>query len=161
MDRIWAPWRIKYVSQKRPKGCILCKAYRERKDKKNFVIFRSRYCFAIFNTFPYNNGHIMIVSNRHVGSLERLKDPELLDMNKTLVKMKSILKKILKPHGFNIGINIGKPAGAGINNHIHMHLVPRWLGDTNFMPVLSNTKMISQSLNELYIKFRKQLNAKV
>jgi len=99
----------------------------------------------------------MIVSNRHTASLEKLKDAELLDLNKTLIKMKALLKKILKPQGFNIGLNIGRPAGAGINNHIHIHLVPRWQSDTNFMPILANTKIIPQSINELYIKCKKEL----
>ena len=157
MNKLWAPWRIKYVTQKKTKGCIFCKAYRQKKDKKNFVIFRSQYCFAILNTFPYNNGHVMIVTNRHLASLEKLRDQELLDMNKALVKMKTLLKKVLKPQGFNIGLNIGACAGAGIANHIHIHLVPRWQGDTNFMPVLANTKIISQSLSELYTKCKKKL----
>ena len=99
----------------------------------------------------------MIVTNRHVGSLEKLKNHELLDMNKTLIKMKSLLKKVLKPQGFNAGLNIGACAGAGITNHIHTHLVPRWQGDTNFMPVLANAKIISQSLSELYAKCKKKL----
>ncbi len=99
----------------------------------------------------------MIVSNRHIGSLEKLKDEELLDMNKTLIKMKSLLMRVLKPHGFNVGLNLGRCAGAGIDDHIHIHLVPRWQGDTNFMPVLANTKIVSQSLNELYRQCKKKL----
>ena len=99
----------------------------------------------------------MIVSNRHVKSLENLNDTELLDIHRALIKTKSILKKVLKPDGFNIGMNIGKSAGAGIENHIHTHIVPRWTGDTNFMPVLGNTKIISQSLKDLYQKLKKEL----
>jgi ATP adenylyltransferase len=160
LDKLWAPWRINYVSQKKPKGCFLCKAYKEGKDKKNFVIFRSKYCFVILNTFPYNNGHAMVVSNRHVGSLAKLNDAEVLDMHKALVKMKSILKKVLSPQGFNIGLNIGSCAGAGIDSHIHIHLVPRWRGDTNFMPVLTNTKIISQGLAELYKQCKEKIRQK-
>lgn len=99
----------------------------------------------------------MIVTNKHINSLEKLGDTELLDINKTLIKVKSILKKILKPDGFNIGINIGKFAGAGVDKHIHTHLVPRWIGDTNFMPVIADTKLISQSLKDLYTKLKKEL----
>ena len=157
MDKIWAPWRIKYITQKKTKGCIFCNIFRENNDKKNYVILRSKYCFAIFNTFPYNNGHIMIIPNRHIKSLEQLTDEEILDMNKTLIKMKLILKKILNPGGFNIGLNIGKLAGAGVDKHIHTHLVPRWLGDTNFMPVIAETKIISQSIKALYMKCEKEL----
>ena len=98
----------------------------------------------------------MIVASRHVDSLEKLKQAEILDMTKTLVKVKSILRKILRPDGFNIGLNIGKAAGAGVNKHIHIHIVPRWVGDTNFMPVLGSTKMISQSLSDLFTKIKKR-----
>ena len=156
MDRLWAPWRIKYVSQKKFKGCIFCKIVREKKDSKNFVVFRSEHCFAVLNIFPYNNGHTMIVSNRHVSSLEDLGDSGLLDFNKALIKIKSDLKKVLKPAGFNIGINLGKVAGAGVDKHLHAHVIPRWIGDTNFMPVAAGTKIISQSLKELYPKLKKR-----
>ncbi|MCQ9205548.1 MAG: HIT domain-containing protein [Omnitrophica bacterium] len=157
MDKLWAPWRIKYVTQKKTKKCIFCKIFREKTDSKNFIPLRSVHCFAVLNTFPYNNGHMMIVLNQHRKSFQNLTDSELLDMNKTLIKCKSILKKILKPTGFNIGMNIGKVAGAGIDKHIHMHLLPRWVGDTNFMPALANTKIISQSLGELYKKIKKAI----
>jgi len=157
LDRLWAPWRIKYVSRKKPRGCIFCKALKERGDKKNFVVLRSKYCFAILNTYPYNNGHVMIVPKRHVKSLEDLREVELLDMNKVLIKIKSTLKRILNPGGFNIGMNIGKVAGAGIAGHIHTHIVPRWLGDTNCMPIIANTKVVSQSLEDLYARIKKNL----
>lgn len=157
MDKIWAPWRVQYIKQKKIKGCIFCRIFREKKDKKNLVIWRSHHCFVVFNTFPYNNGHLIIVSNRHVNSLEKLTDQELLNLNKTLIKMKGVLEKVLKPHGFNIGMNIGKLAGAGVDKHIHFHLVPRWAGDTNFMPIIANTKVIPQSLEELYKKFKKAI----
>ncbi|MFA5007714.1 MAG: HIT domain-containing protein [Candidatus Omnitrophota bacterium] len=158
MDKLWAPWRITYVSATRASTCIFCRAFKEKKDKKNFVIARSRHSFAILNTFPYNNGHVMIVSNRHVPSIEKLKDEEILDINKVLIKILAALKSVLKPAGFNVGINLGKVAGAGIDKHVHIHVVPRWLGDTNFMPVLTNTKIISQSLDELYKKITKRIS---
>ncbi|MFA5337008.1 MAG: HIT domain-containing protein [Candidatus Omnitrophota bacterium] len=155
MNKLWAPWRITYVSNTRVKGCIFCRAFKEKKDKKNLVVLRSRHSFAILNAFPYNNGHVMVVSNRHVSSIENFKDEEILDMNKVLVTITFALKAVLKPAGFNVGINLGKVAGAGIDKHMHIHIVPRWLGDTNFMPVLSDTKIISQSLSELYAKLIK------
>ncbi|MDP8289521.1 MAG: HIT domain-containing protein [Candidatus Susulua stagnicola] len=157
MDKLWAPWRMKYISQKKQKSCIFCQVFKEKKDKQNFILLRSTYCFAILNTYPYNNGHVMIVPNRHLKSMESLNDAELLDMNKTLIKIKSKLKKVLNPKGFNIGINIGTIAGAGIANHLHAHIVPRWRGDVNFMPIISNTKVISQSLKELYKKLKQNL----
>jgi len=157
LDRLWAPWRIKYVNRKKQRGCVFCKAFKEKKDKKNFIVLRSKYCFAILNTYPYNNGHVMIVPKKHIKSLEDLTAAELLDMNKVLIKIKSTLKIILNPGGFNIGMNVGKVAGAGIANHIHTHIVPRWLGDINCMPVIANTKVVSQSLEELYIKLKRNL----
>lgn len=158
MNKLWAPWRIKYITQKKKKGCIFCHAYKKTNDKKNYIVLRSTNCFAIFNTFPYNNGHIMIVPNRHVSSLKDLDDTELLDLNKTTVKVTSALEKVLNPQGFNIGLNIGKAAGAGIDDHIHTHIVPRWEADTNFMPVLADTKVVSQSIEELYDKLKKELS---
>jgi len=157
LDKLWAPWRITYVSNTRLKGCIFCKAFKEKKDKKNFVVLRSDHSFAILNTFPYNNGHVMVVSKRHVSSIENLNDNEILDLNRVVTKMIRSLKIALNPAGFNVGMNLGKVAGAGIDKHLHIHIVPRWLGDTNFMPVLSDTKIISQSLSELYKKLTKHI----
>jgi len=148
---------MKYIRQKRTKGCIFCRIFRERKDKKNFILLRSSHCFTVFNTFPYTNGHVMIVANRHAGSLESLADAELLDLNRTLIKMKVLLEKTLRPGGFNVGLNLGKLAGAGVDKHIHFHLVPRWIGDTNFMPIVAGTKVIPQSLGELYNKLKRKL----
>lgn len=152
MNKLWAPWRITYVSNTRTKKCIFCRAFKEKRDRRNLVVLKSKHSFVILNTFPYNNGHVMVVSNRHVSSLEELRDEEILDINKVIVKMISALRAVLKPAGFNVGMNLGKVAGAGIDKHMHIHVVPRWPGDTNFMPVLSDTKIISQSLSELYKK---------
>ncbi|MDP2922763.1 MAG: HIT domain-containing protein [Candidatus Omnitrophota bacterium] len=157
MNRIWAPWRIGYVTKKKNRGCVFCSAHKAKNDEKNFIVLRSHHCFVMLNTFPYNNGHIMVISNRHVSSLDKLVDTEILDINKTLIRMTAILKAILKPAGFNVGINLGKVSGAGIDRHLHIHLVPRWLGDTNFMPVFTDTKIISQSLEELYGLIKKDL----
>ena len=118
---------------------------------------RSKHCFVLLNTFPYNNGHLMIVPNRHIASLDLLSTDEMFDINQVLIVMVKILSKILHPHGFNIGMNLGRIAGAGIDKHIHMHIVPRWSGDTNFMPVIANTKVVSQSLNELQSQIKKHM----
>lgn len=157
MDKLWAPWRMAYFTQTKQKGCIFCTIYKQKEDEKNFVILRSPYCFAMLNTFPYNNGHTMIIPNRHLSSLTQLKDYEALGMHRILANLLCVFKKILKPDGFNVGINIGKVAGAGINKHVHVHLIPRWLGDTNFMPVTADTKVISQSLRDLYDKLKQHM----
>jgi ATP adenylyltransferase len=151
MDKLWAPWRIKYITAKKTRGCIFCQA---KSSKKHYVIFKTKHSIAILNTFPYNNGHIMVSPLAHVRRLEQLKDAEALDLLKALNKAKRLLEEALKPQGFNIGINLSETAGAGITGHIHIHIVPRWKGDTNFMPVLFNTKIISQSLNDVYKRLK-------
>jgi ATP adenylyltransferase len=148
MDRLWAPWRIKYVGIRKRRGCIFCAALRPR--SKDYVIYKSRYSFAMLNIFPYNNGHILISPKRHLREPSLLKDHEIVDLFKSMNKVKEVLTKVLKPDGFNIGINTGRAAGAGVTAHLHIHIVPRWDGDTNFMPALYGTKVISQSLQELH-----------
>lgn len=154
MQRMWAPWRLKYV-QKKTKSCIFCRAAKSKKDRKNYLVYRGKFAFAILNIFPYTNGHLMIAPYRHVKDLRQLNSQELLDLLEVLKIIKNKLDKLLKPAGYNIGINVGKAAGAGIENHLHIHIVPRWLGDINFMPIISETKVISQSLNDLYNNLRK------
>ncbi|MBM3248841.1 MAG: HIT domain-containing protein [Candidatus Omnitrophica bacterium] len=151
MNRIWAPWRIGYV-QKKSKGCIFCRAAKSRLDKKYYVVYRSKFCFSILNVFPYNNGHIMIAPYRHRGDIADLTNDELLDLIKVLKISQRQLDKVLRPQAYNIGINIGKEAGAGFAGHLHVHIVPRWKGDANFMPVIFDTKIISQSLKQLHNK---------
>ncbi len=148
MDKLWAPWRSRFVKARKKKGCIFCLG--NRKDKNAFVIKKTRFSFALLNIYPYNNGHIMVSPYRHVKDLKGLTDKELLDIMKLVRDMQVLLEERLKPHGFNIGINSGKAAGAGYKNHVHIHIVPRWTGDVNFMPVTGNTKVIPQSLKELH-----------
>lgn len=155
LPKLWAPWRINYIRNCAQKKCIFCENVKDA--RKNFVILKTSLSAAMLNIFPYNNGHIMVSPLRHVKEPGLLKAPEILDLFSTLTKAKGLLQKVLKPDGFNIGINIGKSAGAGIIGHLHIHIVPRWCGDTNFMPVLYGTKIISQSLDELY---KHLLNAK-
>jgi len=157
MDRLWAPWRINYIRAKKDGRCIFCKA---RKSKsKDYVVFRNRYSFAMLNTFPYNNGHIMVCPSRHVRDISQLSDKEALDLLRSLNRAKKLLEKIMKPDGYNIGANISKSAGAGIAKHLHIHIVPRWKGDINFMPILSDTRVLCQSLDELF-KLLKDADAK-
>jgi len=151
-DRLWAPWRIKYVEVKRQKKCIFCKSIKSK--GRDYVIAKTKYSICLLNIFPYNNGHAMVSPRRHIGQIQQLNQAEILDIFKTLNSVKKLLDKVLKPDGYNIGINISGDAGAGITGHLHMHIVPRWKGDTNFMPVLYGTKVISQSLDELYKKLK-------
>nr|MBU1328791.1 HIT domain-containing protein [Candidatus Omnitrophota bacterium] len=148
MNILWAPWRNKFVTIRKIKGCIFC--IKGQKDKDSFIIKKSIYSFAMLNIYPYNNGHIMVSPFRHVKDLKGLNDAELLDIIKLTRDMQVLLEKKLKPHGFNIGINTGKVAGAGYKDHLHIHIVPRWKGDSNFMPVIADTKVMPQSLEELY-----------
>ncbi len=148
MDILWAPWRSRFVRKKKKKGCIFCLKNRGRGEPA--VIKKSKFSFALLNIFPYNNGHVMVSPYRHIKDLKGLSDAELLDMMKLVREMQVLLEKRLKPHGFNIGVNTGEVGGAGYKGHIHVHIVPRWKGDTNFMPITGNAKVISQSLKELY-----------
>ena len=152
MDRLWAPWRIKYVKAKKQNRCIFCRAVKSR--GKNYVIFKTGYSIAMLNIFPYNNGHVMLAPLRHIRDFTLLKEAEVLDLFRSLNKISSVLQKVLKPQGYNIGINMAESAGAGIAAHMHIHIVPRWKGDTNFMPILSDTKIIPESLNELYKRLK-------
>lgn len=158
MRQIWAPWRIEYILMRKRKGCIFCKFSDEKeKDEENFVLFRGRKNFVVLNNYPYNNGHLMVAPYRHVKNLEDLTEEEIYEHFMIVKKTVEILKKAYKPHGFNIGINLGKVAGAGVEGHIHTHVVPRWRGDTNYMPVIANTKVIPEALNETYKKLKQAL----
>ena len=152
MDKLWAPWRVTYITKiiGKKQGCVFCRILNEKKDKKNYVIKRTAHAYAVLNIYPYNNGHILIVANRHVDSLRKLRKEERADLLDLLEAARSLLHRTLKPAGYNIGINLGRVAGAGFPGHLHIHLVPRWKGDINFMPVTAHTKVIAQSLNALY-----------
>jgi len=157
MEKIFAPWRIRYIKMSKEEGCIFCKFPKENKDKERLILFRGRKGFIIMNAYPYNPGHVMIVPYRHVPSLEDLTDDELLDLMKlTNIAIRAI-RLVMNPDGFNVGINLGRVAGAGVEDHVHIHVVPRWNGDTNFMPVLADVKVISQALEEAYEELKKGL----
>ena len=150
--RLWAPWRHPYivrgVSLEGPRRCMFCvKGRSRRQDKRNLVVARGDLAFSLLNLFPYNNGHLMVAPYRHVGDLASLEESEWLDLFQLAQDGMSRLKKVMKPHGFNLGINFGRAAGAGIPGHLHLHIVPRWTGDTNFMSVCAGTKVVSQSLS--------------
>jgi len=154
MDRLWAPWRETYITKilTKQKSCIFCRILAENKDKKHLIFIRRSHAYAVLNLYPYSNGHCLIVTNRHVGDISRLTPEEYVQLMELLRETKDLLQAALKPQGFNVGINLGRIAGAGIPQHVHVHLVPRWKGDHNFMPVTAATKVISQSLSVIYKK---------
>ncbi len=157
MKFLWAPWRMDYILEKKEKDCIFCQKPLEKKDRENLILYRGTYGYAMMNKFPYNNGHLMIIPNRHCLDLEALRENEMRDLFGLLKAAVRILKETLHPQGFNIGINIGTAGGAG-EDHVHIHVVPRWAGDTNFMPIFGEAKVVPQYLQEtyrtLYPKFR-------
>lgn len=152
MKKIWAPWRERYIALKNTRRCIFCieKRPNRARDRKNYILKRGKHAFSILNRYPYNNGHVLVAPYRHTKGLEFLNDRELLDLMNLVNYTKKKIDKALKPHGYNIGLNAGKVAGAGFPGHVHLHIVPRWNGDTNFMPVLSGTKVVSHSLDAAY-----------
>ena len=152
MQRLWAPWREGYVTSLDAKKtkCIFCAVAASRKDKTNFVFLRGKLCYAVMNIYPYSNGHCMVLPLRHVGDISTLTADELQEFMALTLKAKALLQEALNPAGFNIGMNIGRLAGAGIPGHVHVHIVPRWKGDHNFMPVTAGAKVISQSLQAIY-----------
>ena len=148
-DRLWAPWRQALFATRRPRGCIFCAAKRSREDRRTHVIARGATVFALLNRYPYNNGHLMIAPYRHVSTLEALTSDEWSGMFRLSLTLLRRLRKHLHPQGFNVGMNLGRVAGAGIPGHIHLHIVPRWRGDTNFMPLFAHTRVLPQSLDAL------------
>lgn len=150
MDRLWAPWRAEYILGPKEQGCLLCRISQEKRDRENLVLWRGQLCFVMMNLYPYNSGHIMVVPHRHEKDLEGLGEEEMLEMMGLAQKGIAVLRTSMKPQGFNLGINLGDIAGAGVEDHVHLHIVPRWKGDTNFMPVSAATKVISQALEETY-----------
>jgi ATP adenylyltransferase len=156
MERLWAPWRLDYVGRadKEDGGCFLCEAGRSTDDQRHLVLCRGGTCFAILNRFPYNNGHVMVAPNAHKNSLADLTEVERLEHIEMVVRCQASLTRTVHPAGFNVGLNLGAVAGAGIVGHMHWHIVPRWEGDTNFMPVLADTKVIPQSLAHLWQMLR-------
>jgi ATP adenylyltransferase len=150
MKYIWAPWRIEYIKAEKPAGCILCDKPKEKRDKKNYIVYRGKKNFVMLNSYPYNPGHLLIAPYRHIANLEELTEAERNEHYELVSRSIVVLKKAMKPTGFNIGSNLGRVAGAGIEDHFHSHIVPRWQGDNNFMPVLGEVKVIPQALVDTY-----------
>ena len=157
---LWAPWRIPYIQGLDNKNeCFICHDLKNKKDDdENLILWRTGNCIVILNRFPYNNGHLLIAPTRHIPDLQQASEQELLEMTKLIREAQKALSLVIKPHGFNIGMNFGRCAGAGLPGHLHIHIVPRWDGDTNFVNVCSDTNVISQSLAEL-LKQLKQVSS--
>jgi len=150
MENIWAPWRIQYILGEKPEGCILCDKPTENKDIDNYILYRGKNNFIMLNSYPYNPGHLLIAPYRHIANPEELTEEERNEHFELISRSLGVLKNAFDPGGFNIGANIGKVAGAGIEDHFHSHIVPRWQGDTNYIPVLADLRVIPQALSDTY-----------
>lgn len=161
MQKIWAPWRIEYIetlNEEKTEDCIFCDKPNENKDFENKILFKGKLCFVIMNIFPYTNGHLMVIPYRHICKLSEMTPEEHLEAMKLTSISCEVLAESFKAQGFNVGLNLGSAAGAGIDAHIHFHVVPRWNGDTNFMPVVGNIKVISEGLERSYYKLKSKFD---
>ena len=158
MQHLWSPWRLEYLTAPKSEGCIFCQAANTKDDRQDLVLLRGETAFLILNRYPYNNGHFMSVPYVHVSSLEDLDAPTLTEMLLLLKRGLAALRTTMEPEGFNIGANIGKVAGAGIADHVHIHAVPRWGGDTNFMPVVGDARVIPQTWLQTYDQLKVALD---
>ena len=158
MERIWSPWRMAYIQAAKEQGedggCIFCDLPDEGDDVRTMILARGELAFVIVNSFPYNPGHLMVAPFRHVGAFTSLEAAELADVDALVARSIRALEQEMEPHGYNLGMNLGRVAGAGIPDHVHWHLVPRWNGDTNFMPVVGQTRVLPELLEETYARLR-------
>lgn len=151
-ERLWTPWRMEYILGEKPSGCIFCDKPKDNNDRIDLILYRGEKVFVIMNKYPYNNGHLMVTPYDHVSDLSLLDSETMKELMVELQHCTAIMKKVLKPEGFNVGMNVGKAGGAGIDDHLHMHIVPRWAGDTNFMPVMADVRVMPEHLDETYMK---------
>ncbi len=159
-EQLWAPWRLKYIENAdKTEGCIFCEfpSQGEDNDRQNLIVYRTPHAFIILNAFPYSNGHLMVVPYRHTSDLGDFTEDEMLEVMKLTRLSVRMLKRAFNPNGFNLGVNMGRVAGAGIADHLHWHIVPRWNGDTNFMPVLADVRVIPESLCVVYDRLKAAL----
>ena len=154
MKQLWAPWRMEYINSERTEGCIFCILPRENDDDKNHILYRGESAFIIMNIFPYNSAHLMVSPYRHIDCLTKLDSNESTELNQLTDACINTLKTVINPEGFNVGYNIGKAAGAGYDEHIHCHIVPRWVGDTNFMPSIADVRVMPESLGTSWERLR-------
>ncbi len=156
MKTLWAPWRIEYITREKKEECIFCDKPREENDKKNLILYKGETSFIIMNRYPYSNGHLMAVPYKHTNNMLELDDKEKLELMSLTTKCIEILK-VMNPEGFNIGMNLGTAGGAGIDDHLHFHIVPRWNGDTNFMPLIADVKVMPEYLEDTYETLSEQI----
>lgn len=154
MKQFWAPWRMEYILGDKPDGCFLCDIIADDKDRANLLLKRGVTCAVVMNRYPYNGGHLMVLPFRHIAELGDLTSEERLELMDLVDESINVLKKVIYPGGFNVGANLGKVAGAGLEEHLHMHIVPRWEGDANFMPVLSDIRVVPLALLDLWDKLK-------
>lgn len=163
MEILWAPWRLNYVKEatkgKNRDGCFICRAYNSKEDAENLLLHRGDKALVILNRYPYNTGHLLICPVRHTGDFLSLLPEEMAEIDQLLKRSIRALKRVYNPDGFNVGLNLGKVSGGSVNTHIHYHVVPRWQGDTNFMPIIAGAKVIPQSLSETYRLLKEAWNA--
>ena len=162
MDQLWAPWRLAYAADSsRPKlggdDCFVCRGLAESDDRANLIALRTPLSVVVLNRFPYNNGHLLVAPRAHKARLDELTADETLDLQEVIRRMVGVIERRMTPDGFNVGLNLGRAAGAGLPGHLHWHVVPRWNGDTNFMPVVAGVKVIVQSLDALWELLREAL----
>jgi ATP adenylyltransferase len=155
MDRLWTPWRFNYISSIGSEdGCVFCRILSEPRDEQNFILSRRKHCYAILNLFPYTSGHILVVANRHISRLVDARAEELAEIIGTAQQSEAALRSEYQPDGLNMGFNIGRAAGAGVEHHLHMHVLPRWTGDSNFVSVISETRVLPEELPRTYQRLR-------
>lgn len=154
MERLWAPWRLEFITGEKTDACIFCLFPAEDRDRERLILGRTAHAFVILNRFPYNNGHLMVVPRFHAASLDRLDEESFADLQRVLRLSIRVLSDFYRPDGFNVGMNLGHCAGAGIADHVHWHVVPRWVGDSNFMPVLADTRVVPEHLDRTWERLR-------
>ncbi len=159
MDILWAPWREKYIKQCgfKKDGCIFCQILKAKQDAKHYIFLRSAHSFAVLNIYPFSGGHFLVIPNRHVGDISALTADERADIMDLLADTKDLMDRAYRPEAFNVGMNLGSAAGAGIPEHLHIHVVPRWKGDVNFMPAIFGTKVIPVALDKVYKRLKDAL----
>jgi ATP adenylyltransferase len=154
MQQIWSPWRIDYVRSPKPDGCVFCGAPERDSEEKSLILFRGEHSYVMMNRYPYTNGHLMVIPYAHIAMLTEVPGPAQIEMLQEINMCIEVLRETMQPHGFNVGLNLGESAGAGIEDHLHFHIVPRWSGDTNFMPVIGGANIIVEGLRDCFARLK-------
>lgn len=155
MQRLWTPWRMEYIASDKQGGCIFCSALAQNNDRETYIVYRGQRAFVMLNKYPYNNGHLMIVPNAHSADLAALDAETQTELMQLIARAIEWLKAASRPDGFNVGMNLGKAGGAGVADHLHFHVVPRWVGDTNYMTISGETRVIAEWLDDTWLRLRK------